>query len=33
MYIINKSEERKQREEAVLRTYHYDKDAPAQTRE
>lgn len=33
MYIINKSEERKQREKEVLRTYHYTESAPAQIRE
>lgn len=33
MYIISKSEERKRREEAVLRTYHYSENAPAQVRE
>lgn len=33
MYIISKSEERKRREEAVLRTYHYSGNAPAQIKE
>lgn len=33
MYIISKSEERKRREEAVLRTYHYSDSAPAQIKE
>lgn len=33
MYIISKSEERKQREAAVLETYHYTENAPAQIRE
>lgn len=33
MYVIIRSEERKRREEAVLREYHYDENAPAQIRE
>ncbi len=33
MYIISKSDERKQREAAVLRTYHYSENAPAQIKE
>lgn len=33
MYIISKSEERKRREEAVLKTYHYEENASAEIRE
>lgn len=33
MYIISKSEERKQREREVLNTYHYSENASAEIRE
>ena len=33
MYIISKSEERKQREREVLKTYHYPENASAEIRE
>lgn len=33
MYIITKSEERRQREKEVLRTYHYSENASAEIRE
>lgn len=33
MYIISKSDERKQREREVLKTYHYDENASAEVRE
>ena len=33
MYIISKSDERKQREREVLKTYHYSENTPAEIRE
>ncbi|MCI9437485.1 MAG: hypothetical protein HFH85_09975 [Lachnospiraceae bacterium] len=33
MYIISKSEERKQRENEVLKTYHYSGNVSAEIRE